>query len=249
MKGGYIVTARSIFEHEDFEGETFSRREAFLWLVAQAAWKDTAELKRGQVEASLRKMATTWGWTIDKVRWALKGWQAKTMVKIHTTGHTTGHPTPSLVVTLCNYDKYQKVTKGNTTGHTTGHTTVEKKKKPIEEKKKENIVRLVATQPDDRFEEFWNGFPKRLGDNPKHKAHLKFLELTRSGVDPALMIAAARRSPAHANRGDDRKYVPMCITWLNQHRWEDDARSGLFEEAPMSETERDQLIARLRSKP
>ncbi|MGY4399860.1 hypothetical protein [Bradyrhizobium sp. USDA 3315] len=76
MARGYVAMPRSIFDDEPFPSEPYSQREAFLFLVAAAAWKPRQErvgraivdLERGQVAASTRFLAAKWGWSEAKVR-------------------------------------------------------------------------------------------------------------------------------------------------------------------------------------
>lgn len=81
-----------------------------MWLISEAAWKDrtrrigtrVVELKRGQLCASLRYMAERWGWhrsSVDRFLGKLCKWDmTETLCE---TGIT--------VITICNYDEYQKV--------------------------------------------------------------------------------------------------------------------------------------------
>jgi hypothetical protein len=38
MRGAFWVS-RGVFDHPLFRGEPFTQREAWLWLIAEAAWK------------------------------------------------------------------------------------------------------------------------------------------------------------------------------------------------------------------
>lgn len=73
---GYIAMPRSIFDHKAFSPEPLSEREAFLFIVAAAAWKPrqdrigraVVDLQRGQFAASTRFLAARWGWSEARVR-------------------------------------------------------------------------------------------------------------------------------------------------------------------------------------
>ena len=137
---GYVRTDRRLFEHEMFEGDEYSRREAWMWLIANAAWQDGPKLKRGEVEVSQPEMVRQFGWSRDKVRWFLRDLYNRKMVKIHTHTHTQGHTHTPAVITICNYNKYQDGGKPHTQGHTQGHTQVvkeESKERISKEDKKE----------------------------------------------------------------------------------------------------------------
>ncbi len=75
------------------------------------------------------------------------------------------------------------------------------------------------------FEEFWRAYPRRAGANPREPARRKFSELVAAGVDPALLIAAAKRLAAeHAANGTSAtRFVPQAITYLAQGRFADEA--------------------------
>jgi hypothetical protein len=90
-------------------------------------------------------------------------------------------------------------------------------------------IRAVAkaTRPDAEkiFDErFWPEYPKR-GDaaNPKKPAKDKFVRLVKDGIDPEVMISAAKRfcqiEREAGRHGTDK--VAQAITWLNQQRFSD----------------------------
>lgn len=71
------------------------------------------------------------------------------------------------------------------------------------------------------FDRFWTVYPKRIGQNPKHPASLKFLRAVKQGADPEAIIASARRYAIECSGIEDRTFVTQAVTWLNQRRWED----------------------------
>lgn len=109
-----------------------------------------------------------------------------------------------------------------------GKKSLEGKGKEKEGKRKKNS-RLVAdaTQPSEpsKFEEFWKSYPRRDGPNPRKPAEQKFNALVKTGVDPDLMVAAAKRLAVdEAKRSNiGTRFIPQAITWLNQQRWTDHA--------------------------
>ena len=66
---GYVAMSRDWHEHDLFAGDEFSRRDAWGWMIAQAAWKPTTarvkgskvELRRGELCFSQRFLAEKWG--------------------------------------------------------------------------------------------------------------------------------------------------------------------------------------------
>lgn len=105
---GYFLFHRGIFRHEIFNDEPFTEREAWVWLIGEAAWKPVkvragravVDLERGQLAHAHRYLAQAWSWHPSKVyRFLMRLAQAgmiETLAKHETT-----------LITICNYDKYQ----------------------------------------------------------------------------------------------------------------------------------------------
>ncbi|MEI2388122.1 DUF1376 domain-containing protein [Breoghania sp. JC706] len=73
---------------------------------------------------------------------------------------------------------------------------------------------------DQKFEEFWQAYPKREGPNPKNPCVRKFKSAIKAGAEPDQMIQAARAYAAQMS-GEPPKFVAQTQTWLNQKRWQD----------------------------
>lgn len=124
MSGGLFMVSRGIWDHPEFAPSEYSEREAFLWLVSEAAWKPhtaragrvVVDLDRGQLCASVRFMAVAWGWSKSRVDRFLKRLENRDMLKSESG-------TGQLVITLCNYDKFQtfRDTSGTRAGQNPGH--------------------------------------------------------------------------------------------------------------------------------
>lgn len=107
---GVFAIDRDIFDHPFFEVQPFTEREAWIWLIKEAAWKPRSRrikkfvvnLGRGQLAASIRGMAEVWQWHRAKVERFLKRLQTETMIETASDQGVT-------VITVCNYDKYQRV--------------------------------------------------------------------------------------------------------------------------------------------
>lgn len=111
--GGFFKVQRGWRDSEMFNDEPCTEREAWLWLIEHAAWKDVTRntgtggvvsLERGQISVSLQSLATAWGWSKKRVRGFLKR-----LEQGHSIGNKrgTGKGTASTIITICNYDKYQ----------------------------------------------------------------------------------------------------------------------------------------------
>jgi hypothetical protein len=108
---GVFAVDRGIWDHDVLsENEPFSRREAWLWIVSEAAWKPhkrriigrTIELDRGQYAGSLRFIASKWRWNEARVRRFLSALISSEMLVAKTDAGVT-------VLTVCKYDEYQRV--------------------------------------------------------------------------------------------------------------------------------------------
>jgi hypothetical protein len=79
----------------------------------------------------------------------------------------------------------------------------------------------VEEGADNEFETFWRIYPHRGSfPDPKKPAHAKFVAAVKRGVDPAAIIAGAKRYRAHIEQhGTEARFVAQAQTWLNQERW------------------------------
>jgi hypothetical protein len=103
---GFIAMSREVFDHPLLrDGERF---RAWFWMVSKACWKPTKfdvhgriiTLDRGQFSCSVRELAEAWGWSKSSVDRFLTRLKTETMIE-------TESGTGRLVITICNYGKYQ----------------------------------------------------------------------------------------------------------------------------------------------
>src|SRR5687767_14609390 len=107
---GVFAVDRSIWEHDFFRAEPFTGREAWMWLVSEAAWKACrkkrggvmVDLSRGQLAHSIRFLADRWGWHRARVARFLNRLKTETMVETRSETGVT-------LITVCKYDDYQRV--------------------------------------------------------------------------------------------------------------------------------------------
>jgi cell division protein FtsB len=107
---GTFVLDRGWFDHPVFKKERYTQREAWAWLIAQAAYLRHPRrfgavqvvLERGQAANSLRFMAEKWQWKEPRVRRFLSRLKSNAMIDVITDAGVT-------VVTVRNYDRYQRV--------------------------------------------------------------------------------------------------------------------------------------------
>ena len=109
---GFILMHRAALDHPLFQGDS-ARLGAWFWLVSRACWKPTpfniggkmVTLDRGQVCVSIRTLADEWGWSKSSVDRFVTRLKTETMI-VTEAGHGR------LVITICNYDKYQDLSEG-----------------------------------------------------------------------------------------------------------------------------------------
>lgn len=110
---GHVALHRSAFDHPLLRDA--ERFKAWFWLVAHAAWKPKRhdvhgkilKVQRGQISVSVRQLGEAWGWSKSSVERFLTRLKTETMIETETG-------TGRLLITICNYEKYQEV--GGKTG-------------------------------------------------------------------------------------------------------------------------------------
>lgn len=106
---GTFIVDRGLFGHPVFADEPFTEREAWLWLISQAAFKSherrvgrvRVQLVRGQLAHACRFMAEAWQWSDASVRRFLTKLAAEEMIALRNDAGVTQ-------ITICNYEAYQR---------------------------------------------------------------------------------------------------------------------------------------------
>jgi hypothetical protein len=166
-------------DHRVFGTEPYSRRAAWCWLIEHAVFRPTkifiahapVTLERGQLSFSLRYLAEAWRWSKSSVSRFIIELNNETMIG-------TMNFRKQLIITICNYDKFQSALDDNqnAVGQSLQRSwdnvgTNNKKDKEIEEAKasvaKEIAVLMKAARfvvpPDDhRYVQEWLGLGLRL---------------------------------------------------------------------------------------
>lgn len=238
---GVFAVDRGWFDHPTFKPEPFTEREAWIWLIAEAAFRAhrrrvgsvTVTLTRGQLAHSLRFMADKWRWKEPRVRRFLARLKEDAMIDAASDAGVT-------VITICNYSKYQRVSlpidAASDAGSDAPATQLRRKEEDTKDTKEQQqtqnlppcraVASATRTDRDKRFEEFWKSYPKRLGANPKAPARKLFVGFIKSGVDPDAIIEGARRCATADARKVGTEYIPQAVKWLRDRRWEDYSATG-----------------------
>ena len=131
-----------IFDHEIFEGQPFSERDAWIWIISKAAWKDTThrvgfsvhDVKRGSFFTTVRQLQNEWKWkSTRKVHVFLKMLESETMIE-------TTSETGKTLISVCNYSKYHPEGNEDETEFETSFETILKQ----ERNTKDTIIPLSS---------------------------------------------------------------------------------------------------------
>lgn len=79
----------------------------------------------------------------------------------------------------------------------------------------------------EEFEKFWEAYPRKTGKGAAKKSWLKAV----GQVEGRIIIDAVYKQRKGFNYEDNKKYIPMPATWLNQERWLDEARNAPLPES------------------
>lgn len=181
---GTVNISRKIWADEAFKGEPFTEREAWVWMIMEASWKDrtkrvgdyVVKTTRGELAASVRFMSEAWKWTPSKVNRFLKR-----LIKLEKI--VTKTETGVNVITLCKYDEYQNRPKASGTGPKQDRNRTETNEN------KDSISEVIpSTKKAADYQRYLEVHPKPI-DSPNGEEW--FSQLVADGVDPSQIIAAA----------------------------------------------------------
>jgi hypothetical protein len=140
IPGGYMLVAKKIFNSELMKKPPLYSK-LFLWMLGQAAFKDTKKLKRGEFITSIPKMQEAMSYFVGYRKEVPTVRQIRKVYEGLTKGHTTvtTKVTGGLKITILKYDYYQtpKNYEGHDEGSHDGHTKViTEGSTPIKEKER-----------------------------------------------------------------------------------------------------------------
>lgn len=220
-ESGFIAISRDFFDHPAFALESFTEREAFQWLIKEAAWKERTvrrgrkpiDLKRGQLAHALSFMAEAWGWE-SKTRVTRFLARLKKLGMIDTLAQLD-----ATLITICNYDKYQGA--GNAERNADRNAAVTLPQRSRNQQEQLNNSTIKPSEAREKFEEFWRVYPKREGNNPRKPAEDLYLRATKRGEDPDAINAGARRYAEKESRNVGTPYISQAVKWLRNECWKD----------------------------
>ena len=240
---GFYLMRRGWRDNPIFKSEPYTEREAWEWIIEEAAFKPVKKpiggtvvsIERGQIAHSIRFMAKAWNWSKSRVARYLSRLAEADMIVIQiviknrdnsgAATRTLGGTVVSLI-TLCNYDRYQRFDADSGTGSGTARETKSGRvRDKLERKKRKKEITRGASQ--ELFDRFWDAYPSRHPhSNPKKPALSTFGAAINQGTDPEIIIRGARHFAAHIAAEDiDPRYVKQAANWLKDGLWVDHQES------------------------
>ena len=212
---GTVNISRRLWASSAFKKETLTEREAFIWLIMEASWKErtkrvdnvVAKLERGQLAASVRFMSDAWGWTPARVQRFLKRIEKLNMIgKNIDTGVT--------IVTICNYDKYQNTPKGADTA------AIQQRYSSDTNYNKDSIPEEKTTKAEAAYQRYLEAHPK---PNDSVKGRQRFTELFSEGTDVETIVASATEYAVEVKGWSANARVQASDNFLDadRGRWQD----------------------------
>ncbi len=231
---GFYLVSRGMLDHPRYKPRgPFTQFEAWHWLIESAAYaprevpimagtrREIITLQPGQLSHSIRFLSAAWRWSPNRVQRFLRDLAMDGSV-------TTQTDTAQTVITLCNWDKYQRpFSEANTQADTQTDTQTDTKKKEIKERK--NIAPSGSGEPKG-FAPWYAVYPKHVDRIDAAKA---FARLMKSGAISleALMAATARYAAKVANT--EKRFIKAPSVWINKGSYLDEPEGGECAPAPI----------------
>jgi hypothetical protein len=230
---GHINVARSIFDHPMFDdGMPLSQREAWLWLISNAAWRpmqimvrngrasEMVNLDRGQLSFSRSFLRKAWRWTSEKrVRTFLGRLERESMVDLLTGQLQT-------VISICNYGVFQSG--GQLTGPANRPAMGQQRAGNGPEE--ENIINIrnnkLPPPSPPGFDDWYAIYPRKKQPQDAKRA---FGKLMASGLITLEALMAKTRALAAIWQNEPkerRKFIPYPASWLNAGGYFDEPDDG-----------------------
>lgn len=152
----WIRVQTNVFDHELFTAEPLSQREAWLWLIANAAWKETRHrvgndvltVPVGSMFYTLRGLQLAWRWGSDKrVRTFLSMLEREGMIGTKTDAGKTH-------ISICNYSRYQDAGRTEDASGTHGGRSEDALKTPVHQDTNSSL-RSSSTKRGTRLADDW----------------------------------------------------------------------------------------------
>lgn len=183
---GWFKVFRKVFDCPAFEGERFSKREAWIYIVSRAnhSPKDVRgmHIDRGQFHDSIEKLAMTWKWDRKSVMRFLDFLESENMIVIEKSRYGTSKGT---MITVVNYEVYQGSMDINEDIKRDIKEDIKKDiKRDINKnikndknvKKENNNTSTEADEIDEAFDKIYDIYPKKVGKTKAKARHRQWLK-------------------------------------------------------------------------
>ena len=183
MAKGWIKLNRELTDHWVWDGEAFTKAQAWVDLLLHANHKPTKInlkgkiilLEQGQQARSEVTLSKHWKWSRNKVRRFLNLLKTEQMIMQESAQQTS-------IITICNYNKYQQVSSIDETGDDTasgiggetrtGQVTKQERGRQWNTEEECKNVRNIKNIPSEKPRGITNG--KKFGDPPKKLKKSKY---------------------------------------------------------------------------
>lgn len=237
VEGGFYLKARKI------KGSAIAKapphvREIWDWILMNANFADRGNLKRGQLIASYDQIIEDLSWYVGYRKMTYKKHHCETAMKllVKHTMVTTTKTARGMIITVCNYDKYQDPANYESRNGAETKTT----RKPHEnrtkteecKKEKKETLQAVGTSgqeekakeegqsAEERFSAFWESYPRKI--EKKRAAIVWKQKNCGNGKFNAIMAKLEEYKRSDQWQRDNGRYIPHPATWLNGERWNDE---------------------------
>lgn len=231
---GHINVARSIFDHPMFDdGRPLSPREAWLWLISNAAWRPVqvmvrngrsqqmVNLQRGQLTYSRSFLCKAWSWTSDKaVRTFLARLAREGMIDFQTGQLQT-------VISICNYGVFQFG--GTLTGPANGQAIGQQWASNGPEEENIKSIRsknMLPPASPPGFDDWYSIYPRKKQPQDAKKAFAKAVNSGAITLDTLMAKTRAFAASWQNEPKDRRKFIPYPASWLNAGGYHDEPDGG-----------------------
>jgi hypothetical protein len=249
-KAGVIAISRKLFDQDDafFGGEPFTRREAWQWLIAMAAWKPQrvrvstgrghtfVEVKRGQLSFSRSFMRSAWGWSSEKaVRTFLDRLETDGRID-RQSGQQEGQQ--QATITICKYDEYQfgNAEEGRASDQPIGQASGQARANqgPEEEEGIKRKKKSSAPQREcEGFRKWYAIYPKKKAPKDAERAYAKVIA---SGEVSESELLQKTEAFAAAWQSKNLQFCPYPASWLNAGSYADEPEAPPQMGLPLPQT-------------
>ena len=246
---GYFTVERDFLDSDFWLSEPFTKPQAWVDLFGIANHAPGffvtrgihIPLKRSQTGRSELTLALRWRWSRNKVRRFLKWLKLNEMIELKQDNKTS-------IITICNYEVYQKKTKGDDTPNDTpndtpkGHQKDTKRNTNNNVKKKENVKKKdIYTE---KFIKLFTDYENTNGSKSQtfknyNKTKSLFLWSDEQVYQAAMNLVKKQKAES---KTEDVYYYQLSNVVGEKYR--DDLREVLNYEEPKTK-EKNELLKRL----